>query len=61
MRRPLVPGWCLLCRNTTMVFWIGPVEHAGQTAPAYACEECCGLIREYIDYYQKQWDMRPAH
>jgi hypothetical protein len=59
-RRPLVPGWCLRCGNSTKVVWIGPVEHNGQTAPAYFCEPCCEAVRDYISSYNQQWDARPA-
>lgn len=59
-RRPLVPGWCLMCRNSGMVVWVGPVEHDGQTAPVYACESCCDYLREYIAFYTQQRDMSPA-
>jgi hypothetical protein len=59
-RRPLVPGWCILCRQAKLVCWIGPVEHNGQQAPAYACEDCCQFVREYIDHFTQQWDQRPA-
>jgi hypothetical protein len=60
-RRPLVAGWCLLCRrDDRLVVWIGPVEHDGQTAPVYACEGCCAFVRQYIQHYQQQWDARPA-
>lgn len=43
-----------------MVVWIGPVEHGGETAPAFACEGCCDFVRQYIHQYQQQWDARPA-
>jgi hypothetical protein len=59
-RRPLVRGWCLKCQTTTLVVWIGPVEHDGQTAPAYFCEPCCEIVRDYIRSYSQQWDSRPA-
>ena len=50
MRRPLVPGWCLMCRKAAMVVWIGPVEHDGQTAPACFCEPCLEAVRGYIGF-----------
>ncbi|MFM9464174.1 hypothetical protein ACKI1K_15155 [Streptomyces scabiei] len=43
-----------------MVVWIGPVEHDGQTAPAYFCEPCCDVVRDYIALYNQQRDQRPA-
>ncbi len=60
MRRPLVAGWCILCRRQRQVLWIGPVEHDGQQAPAYACEPCCQFLRDYIRQCNQQWDQRPA-
>ncbi|MFR9790809.1 hypothetical protein ACL07V_19470 [Streptomyces sp. MB22_4] len=53
-------GFCLLCRHTKYVFWIGPVEHDGQRAPAYACEDCCAFVRTYIHQCNQQRDQRPA-
>ncbi|SEC98019.1 hypothetical protein SAMN04490357_3435 [Streptomyces misionensis] len=58
--RPLVRGFCLLCRHPKYVFWIGPVEHDKQRAPAYACEDCCAFVRAYVDQFNRQWDQRPA-
>lgn len=59
-RRPLTHGWCLLCRQAALAFWIGPVEHAGLAAPAFICEPCADFIREYIAFYNQQRDARPA-
>lgn len=58
--RPWEHGWCLLCQREELVVWIGPVEHAGQTAPAYACSECCDFVRAYIAAYTQERDTRPA-
>lgn len=59
-RRPLVAGWCILCRNAAMVVWIGPVEHDGHSVPAFACEPCCQFVREYIAFHTQARDQRPA-
>lgn len=59
-RRPLAPGWCFFGRHHDLVFWTGPVEHAGQSAPAYICEPCAEYVRQYIAQYHREWDARPA-
>jgi hypothetical protein len=60
-RRPLVPGFCLLCRRPDqMVVWIGPVEVGGMSAPVFACEPCCEYMGTVVVQYNHQRDMRPA-
>jgi hypothetical protein len=60
VRRPLHPNWCILCRNYRPVLWIGPVSHDGQTVPAYACEDCCEWVRQYISFFTRERDSRAA-